>query len=163
LGVDGANLGSGLIPWESIESVIFKPEESVIYLRVQNQLEAVAINLDNYNIDPKLVVSVVRENLKRFPDRGTAEQLIVKRAGRNKDDYDVLAPDGAIVGRLMKDSAAPGDAPWRWLLDPHEDRAPRFGYEPTGEAAFAAVEKAKSQETPKSQEIPKPEESGVVS
>jgi hypothetical protein len=48
--------------------------------------------------------------------------LILKRASAscpsgewNDDDYDVLA-GGAVVGRIMKASAAPVGAPWLWTL-----------------------------------------------
>ena len=48
--------------------------------------------------------------------------LTVKRASAsrpsgewNDDDFDVLA-DGVVVGRIMKVTAAPKDAPWMWTL-----------------------------------------------
>ena len=77
-------------------------------------------------------------------------QLILKRAlatrpsGEWKDsDFDVLA-DGVTVGRIMKATASPVDAPWLWTLafGRHEDRTPTHGYEPTREAAMAAFAKS---------------------
>src|SRR5262249_42734103 len=52
------------------------------------------------------------------------------------DDFDVY---GAIVGRIMKATAAPVGQPWLWSLayGHHEDRTPIYGYEPTREAAMA--------------------------
>jgi hypothetical protein len=48
--------------------------------------------------------------------------LILKRAAASRtsgewreDDYDVVA-DGIVVGRIMKVTAAPKDAPWMWTL-----------------------------------------------
>ncbi len=78
-----------------------------------------------------------------------ASILILKRAlasrpsGQwNDDDFDVLAA-GAVVGRIMKVHAAPVGTPWMWTLafGQHEDRTPTHGYEPTREAAMAALAK----------------------
>ena len=63
-------------------------------------------------------------------------QLILKRAlairpsGEWKDsDFDVLA-DGVTLGRIMKATASPVDAPWLWTLafGRHEDRTPTHDY-----------------------------------
>ena len=72
--------------------------------------------------------------------------LMLKRASAsrpsgewNEDDFDVLAADGAVVGRIFKANASPIGASWMWTLDfwHHEDRTPTHAYEPTREAAFA--------------------------
>jgi hypothetical protein len=61
----------------------------------------------------------------------------------SEDDYDVLA-SGVVVGRIMKATAAPKDAPRFWSLayGHHEDRTPTHGHEPTREAAMAAFAKS---------------------
>jgi hypothetical protein len=75
------------------------------------------------------------------------DELILKRAAASRpsgewsdDDYDV-ACEGAVVGRIMKAAAAPAGQPWLWTLayGHHEDRTPTHGYEPTREAAMAAL------------------------
>jgi hypothetical protein len=50
------------------------------------------------------------------------DQLILKRASASRpsgswseDDHDVLS-EGEVVGRIMKVTAAPEDAPWMWTL-----------------------------------------------
>ena len=76
--------------------------------------------------------------------------MILKRASAirpsrecSEDDFDVLA-DGVVVGRIMKAAAAPVDQPWLWTLAfcQHEDCTPTYGYEPTREAAMAALGKS---------------------
>ena len=71
--------------------------------------------------------------------------LILKRAWPrarparwNDDDFDVLA-DGAVVGRIMKTTAAPV-GPWMWTLafGHHGDHTPTHGYAATREAANAS-------------------------
>jgi hypothetical protein len=54
---------------------------------------------------------------------------------------DVLC-EGAVVGRIMKATAAPAGQPWLWTLayGHHEDRS--YGYEATREAAMAAFAKS---------------------
>jgi hypothetical protein len=75
------------------------------------------------------------------------DELILKRAAASRpsgewsdDDYDVVC-EGAVVGRIMKAAAAPAGQPWLWTLayGHHEDRTPTHGYEPTREAAMAAL------------------------
>jgi hypothetical protein len=54
-------------------------------------------------------------------------QLILKRAsasrpaGRNDDDFDVLAADRAVVGRIFRANAAPVGTPWMTLACGHHD------------------------------------------
>jgi hypothetical protein len=64
---------------------------------------------------------------------------ILKRASASRpsgewseDDYDVLA-DVAVVGRIMRATAAPEGTPWLCTLafGHHEDRTPTHGYEPS--------------------------------
>jgi hypothetical protein len=78
-------------------------------------------------------------------------QLILKRAATsrpsgewNDDDFDVLAADGAIVGRIFKANATPGGMSWMWTLafGHHEDRSPTHGYAATREAAMAGFAKS---------------------
>jgi hypothetical protein len=49
-----------------------------------------------------------------------------------------------VVGRIVKVTAAPQNAPWMWtlLFGYHEDRTPTHGYEATREAAMAAFAKS---------------------
>jgi hypothetical protein len=77
-------------------------------------------------------------------------QLILKRAAAsrpsgewNDDDFDVLA-DGCAIGRIFNSAASPAGSPWMWTLafGHHEDRTPTHGYEPTREAAMAALAKS---------------------
>ena len=51
---------------------------------------------------------------------------------------------GVVVGRILKSAAAPVGMPWLWTLayGHHEDRWPTHGYEPTREAAMAALAKS---------------------
>ena len=76
--------------------------------------------------------------------------LLLKRAsgrpsGRwNTDDYDVIADDGAVVGRIFMANAAPVGSPWMWtlLFEHHQNRMPTHGYAETREAAMAAFAKS---------------------
>jgi hypothetical protein len=49
-----------------------------------------------------------------------------------------------VVGRIVKVTAAPQNAPWMWtlLFGYHEDRTPTHGYVATREAAMAAFAKS---------------------
>jgi|SRR5262245_31867732 hypothetical protein len=60
------------------------------------------------------------------------DQLVLKRAGASRpssewseDDYDVLC-EGAVVGRVMKASAAPIGQPWLWTLAYGYHEGPHF-------------------------------------
>jgi hypothetical protein len=61
----------------------------------------------------------------------------------NNDDFDVLA-DGVVVGRIMKEAAAPEGMSWMWTLafGHHADGTPTGGYAATREAAIAAFAKS---------------------
>jgi len=54
-----------------------------------------------------------------------------------------------VVGRIVKVTAAPQNAPWMWtlLFGYHEDRTPPHGYEATREAAIAASAKSRRRQT----------------
>jgi hypothetical protein len=51
--------------------------------------------------------------------------------------------DGVVVGRIFPSSGAPQERPWMWASGHNGDidRA-AFGYEPTREAAMAALSKS---------------------
>jgi hypothetical protein len=39
------------------------------------------------------------------------------RAGAERpDDYDVIGPDGLVIGRISKTTTAPAETPWIWTL-----------------------------------------------
>jgi hypothetical protein len=70
--------------------------------------------------------------------------LILKRApiGWNQDDFDVLE-DRVLVGRIFLSPAAPQDRPWMWASGHNGNlRRAAHGYEPTREAAMAALAKS---------------------
>jgi hypothetical protein len=73
------------------------------------------------------------------------QSLILRHApiGWSQDDYDVLA-EGVLVGRIFLTPAAPAGQQWMWTIgyDHHKDRTPTHGYEPTREAAMAALAKS---------------------
>jgi hypothetical protein len=61
------------------------------------------------------------------------------------DDYDVIDPDGLVIGRIFKSATSPFvRTPWIWTLayGDHEDRTPTHGYAETREAAMAAFAKS---------------------
>ena len=72
------------------------------------------------------------------------QSLILKRApiGWNQDDYDVVE-NGVIVGRIFLDAVGPRGCPWMWASGHNGDyRRAAHGYEPTREAAMAALAKS---------------------
>jgi len=76
---------------------------------------------------------------------GTMTDLLLRqveaRAGAERpDDYDVIGPDGLVIGRIFKTTTAPAETPWIWTLTrgEHEDH----GHERTREAAMAAFAKS---------------------
>jgi hypothetical protein len=70
--------------------------------------------------------------------------LLLHRASESRpgadglDDYDVIGPDGLVIGRIFKANRFPNGMPWQWTLTYDEDRSPTHGYEPTREAAMQA-------------------------
>ncbi len=64
------------------------------------------------------------------------------RAGaRGDEDYDVVAADGTVIGRIFEATASPIGTPWMWILTSyrdHEDRTSAHGYEATRQAAMQA-------------------------
>jgi hypothetical protein len=74
--------------------------------------------------------------------------LLLKQCGRRGDDpYDIA--DGAVVGRIMFFSAAPGGLPWLWTIAPscQGGRATTHGYEATRDSAMQAFAQAWHRET----------------
>ena len=57
-----------------------------------------------------------------------------------QDDYDVIGPQGLVVGRIFKATTSPAGTPWMWNVayGNHEDCSPNHGYEPTREQAMQA-------------------------
>jgi hypothetical protein len=77
-------------------------------------------------------------------------QASPSRAGAEGDyDYDVIGPDGLVVGRIFKATTVPAGTPWLWTLayGQHEDRTPTHGHEPTREAAMQAFARSWHRET----------------
>jgi hypothetical protein len=73
-------------------------------------------------------------------------KLILKRsalANAGFEDYEVLS-EGKHVGRIYKGQAGASRRSWFWgFADPHHrGRWPISGYEPTREAAMAALRKS---------------------
>jgi hypothetical protein len=61
------------------------------------------------------------------------------------DDYDVIDPDGLVIGRIFKSTTSPFvETPWIWTLayGDHEDSTPAHGYAATREAAMTAFAKS---------------------
>jgi hypothetical protein len=66
------------------------------------------------------------------------------RAGAQGDnDYDVIGPDGIVIGRIFKATTSPFvGTPWIWTLayGDHEHRTLTHGYEATRHAAHLPVQ-----------------------
>jgi hypothetical protein len=64
----------------------------------------------------------------------------VRAGARGDEDYDVIGPDGLIIGRIFEATTSPIGTPWMWILTygHQEDRTPSNGYEATREAAMQA-------------------------
>ena len=72
-------------------------------------------------------------------------QVAESRAGaEGEDDFDVIGPDGLVIGRIFKATTAPPGTPWMWTIA-FSDREPAHGYEATRQAAMQAF--ARSWET----------------
>jgi hypothetical protein len=78
---------------------------------------------------------------------GTVTDLLLQKAqavragARGDEDYDVVAADGTVIGRIFEATASPIGTPWMWILTSyrdHEDRTPAQGYEATRQAAMQA-------------------------
>ena len=70
-------------------------------------------------------------------------------AAQDEDDYDVIGPDGAVIGRIFKAISSPAGTSWAWTLayGYQEDRTPTHGYEATREAAMQAFARSWHRET----------------
>jgi hypothetical protein len=77
------------------------------------------------------------------------QRVSPSRAGAEDDDYDVIGPDGFVIGRIFKATSVALGTRWMWTLayGQHEDRTPTHGYEPTREAAMQAFAKSWHRET----------------
>jgi hypothetical protein len=65
-------------------------------------------------------------------------QVAESRAGaEGEDDFDVIGPDGLVIGRIFKAATAPPRTPWIWTIA-YGDRAPTHGYEATASCSAAA-------------------------
>jgi hypothetical protein len=76
-------------------------------------------------------------------------QVQASRAGaQGDDDYDVISPDGLVIGPIFKATSLVG-TPWMWTLayGEHEDRTPTHGYEATRDAAMQAFARSWHRET----------------
>jgi hypothetical protein len=73
------------------------------------------------------------------------QRVSPSRPGAEDDDYDVIGPDGFVIGRIFKTTSVALGTRWMWTLaygQRHEERTPTHGYEPTREAAMAAFAKS---------------------
>ena len=68
----------------------------------------------------------------------------VRAGARGDEHYDVIRPDGVIIGRIFEATTSPIGTPWMWILTyrDHEDRTPMHGYEATRQAAMQAFAKS---------------------
>jgi hypothetical protein len=78
---------------------------------------------------------------------GAGDRLLLQKAqavragARGDEDYDVVAADGKVIGRIFEATASPIGTPWMWILTSyrdHEDRTPAHGYETKRQAAMQA-------------------------
>jgi hypothetical protein len=72
------------------------------------------------------------------------------RPGAQGDyDYDVIGPDGIVIGRIFKTTSSPAGTPWMWSLayGDHGDRTLTHGYERTRQAAMQAFASSWYRET----------------
>jgi hypothetical protein len=67
----------------------------------------------------------------------------VRAGARGHEDYDVIGPDGMVIGRIFEATASPVGT----LTYEHEDRTPTNGYEATCQAAMQAFAKSWHRET----------------
>ena len=58
-----------------------------------------------------------------------------------QDNFDVIGPDGLVIGRIFKADVAPVGMPWMWTML-FDYRWPTHGYAASREAAIAAFAKS---------------------
>jgi hypothetical protein len=66
---------------------------------------------------------------------GTVTDLLLRQAqagragAQGANDYDVIGPDGIVIGRIFKATTSPVGTPWLWTLayGDHEDRTLTHG------------------------------------
>src|SRR5262249_44398670 len=74
-------------------------------------------------------------------------QVAESRAGaEGQDDFDVIGPDGLVIGRIFKSATSPPGMPWMWTIA-YGDREPAHGYEATRESAMQAFSRSWHTET----------------
>jgi hypothetical protein len=74
----------------------------------------------------------------------------VRAGAQGDEDYDVVGPDGIVIGRIFEATTSPGvGTPWMWILayGHHEDRTPTPGNEATRQAAMQAFVRSWHRET----------------
>jgi hypothetical protein len=75
-------------------------------------------------------------------------QVAESRAGaEGQDDFDVIGPDGLVIGRIFKAATSPPGTPWMWTIA-YGDREPAHGYEATREGAMQAFARSWHRESP---------------
>jgi hypothetical protein len=75
--------------------------------------------------------------------------LFLQPAPAGKNEYEVIAGGGQIVGRIALFNSALAATPWMWLINFafHEDREVTNGYEATRDAAMQAFARCWHRET----------------
>jgi hypothetical protein len=92
------------------------------------------------NLVRALAVKREAEELGTVTDLLLRKAQAVRAGARGDEDYDVIGPDGIVIGRIFEATTSPIGTPWMWILTyrDHEDRTPTNGYEATREAAMQA-------------------------
>ena len=74
-------------------------------------------------------------------------QVAESRAGaEGQDDFDVIGPDGLVIGRIFKAATSPPGTPSMWTIE-YGDREPALGYKATREGAMQAFARSWHRET----------------
>jgi hypothetical protein len=72
----------------------------------------------------------------------------VRAGARGDEDYEVITPDGVVIGRIFESTTSPTGRPWMWAIAyAHEGRWPTHGYEATRQAAMQAFARSWHGET----------------
>jgi hypothetical protein len=73
----------------------------------------------------------------------------VRAGAQGDEDYDVIGPDGIVIGRIFEATVSPVGTPWMWILTyrDNEGRTPTHGYEATRQAAMQAFARSWHRET----------------
>jgi hypothetical protein len=74
-------------------------------------------------------------------------QVAESRAGaEGQDDFDVIGPDGLVIGRIFKAATLPPGTPWIWTIA-YSACEPAHGHEATREGAMQAFARSWYRET----------------